>query len=214
VTAGGSGSADARQRYSLVQRHQRMAYRLHRGGFPEGTVFHSYHAYECVLSALIAATGHPVPPAGRTKRQTRKGPVRWYPSPSGGFEDPGSHKARILLFDELADRTKPYCAIHNRLKRFVTFQARLDVLHYDPSTGNVPRLRFSLSDAIALLQMVGEIARAVRPEIPWCRIREPIGGWLPGNMVGLRPTGAASSAPTKPPRWTKKCLATALGRAQ
>ena len=69
------------------------------------------------------------------------------------------------MFDQLADRTKPYFLIHSRLKRFLPFQARLDALYYDPLTGNVPARRFSSGDALALLQMVNEFARGVRREI-------------------------------------------------
>lgn len=162
MSAAPFGARDAREWFHLAQRHLRMGFRLGRDGFPDGAVFHAYHADECVLSALIAATGYPVPPAG----MTRRGHTRWYGSPRGGFPDPGSHKARIILFDEVADRTKPYWTMHGSLKRFLTSLDRLDALYYDPGQNVSPRLTFSATDAADLLDLVGTFARAVRPAIP------------------------------------------------
>lgn len=54
-----------RKWYALALRHLRMASRLLDSGFADGAVFHTYHAYECVLSAFIAANGLPVPPDGK-----------------------------------------------------------------------------------------------------------------------------------------------------
>jgi HEPN domain-containing protein len=42
-----------RKWYGLALRHLRMAARLLDSGFADGAVFHTYHAYECVLSAFV-----------------------------------------------------------------------------------------------------------------------------------------------------------------
>src|SRR5438270_9855049 len=87
-----------RKWYGLALRHLRMASRLLRAGFADGAIFHTYHAYECVLSALIAAHGHPVPPEGWTTITTPSGrTVSLYPSPSGGIPDRSAHRARQLF---------------------------------------------------------------------------------------------------------------------
>ena len=79
-----------RKWFALAQRHRRMAERLLRSGFADGAVFHAYHAYECVVSALIAAHGVPVP---------------------------ASHVGRFALFARLRDATKPYAATQRHLRR-------------------------------------------------------------------------------------------------
>ncbi len=62
-----------RKWYGLTLRHLRMASRLLDSGFPNGAIFHTCHAYECVLSAFIAAHGYPVPPEGWAKLASPKG---------------------------------------------------------------------------------------------------------------------------------------------
>lgn len=44
--------------------------------FADGAIFHTYHAYECVLSAFIAAHNYPVPPEGWTKLTSPSGKSR------------------------------------------------------------------------------------------------------------------------------------------
>ncbi len=107
-----------RKWYYLGLRHLRMAFRLMRSGYADGAVFHAYHGYEWVLSALIAAKGYPVPPEGWTTLRLPTGRVlQAYPSPQGMIPDHNAHKARIVFFDQLADRTESYYRDFNRLSR-------------------------------------------------------------------------------------------------
>src|SRR5712692_9084702 len=80
-----------RKWYGLALRHLRMASRLLDSGFSDGAFFHTYHAYECVLTS----------PKG-TKV------IGHYPSPKGGIQERSAHKARLIFFSELADATKAY----------------------------------------------------------------------------------------------------------
>jgi hypothetical protein len=115
-----------RKWYSLALRHLRMARRLLRSGFADGAAFHGYHCYECLLSALIAAKGYPVPPEGWTRLELPSGRViEAYPSPAGSIQERNAHKARIVFFDELADPGRRYFALHRLLRTFLTYQDRL-----------------------------------------------------------------------------------------
>jgi hypothetical protein len=115
-----------RKWYSLALRHLRMARRLLRSGFADGAAFHGYHCYECLLSALIAAKGYPVPPEGWTRLELPSGRViEAHPSPSGSIQERNAHKARIVFFDELADLGRRYLALHRLLRTFLTYQDRL-----------------------------------------------------------------------------------------
>ena len=159
-------AGEDRKWYGLALRHLRIASRLHRAGFLDGAVFHAYHAYECVLSAFIANSGYPVPPEGWTKLKLPSGKTRWvYPSPSGYITERSAHKARIIFFDELANRTKPYCQTHARLKRFITFDDRLNALYYDASTDTLPYERYQSAIVQGLLLEVHQFAWDVRREI-------------------------------------------------
>ncbi len=110
-------SAEKRKWYELALRHRRMSNHLVRRGFADGAVFHAYHAYECVLSALIAANGYAVPPNGWTTFKPPHGKtIHYYPSPAGGITERPAHGARLLFFDQLADRTKPYYRTHMILR--------------------------------------------------------------------------------------------------
>src|SRR5688500_7841788 len=94
-----AGPSRKRKWYGLALRHLRMASHLLASGFADGAVFHTYHAYECSLNALIAARGYPVPPDGLTRLTLPSGrTIRVYPSPGGGIREQSAHKARILLF--------------------------------------------------------------------------------------------------------------------
>jgi hypothetical protein len=135
-------------------------------GFADGAVFHAYHAYECVLSAMIAAHGFPVPPAGRTRLPGPGGrTIMGYPSPGGGIVDSSGHRARIFLFDELADRARPYFATHGLLSRFLTPEDRMDSLYYDATFDQMPSEKYSHSHASGLLPTVHQFAREVWREI-------------------------------------------------
>ena len=126
-----------RKWYALAQRHRRMAERLFGSGFVDGTVFHAYHAYECALSALIAAHGVPVP---------------------------ASHVGRFALFGRLSDPTKPYALTQPHL-RPLTVQARNRSLYYDEATDRLPTDHFSTAFAEQILSLVHQFCREVWQEI-------------------------------------------------
>jgi hypothetical protein len=156
-----------RKWYYLGLRHLRMSIRLLKSGFADGAVFHAYHAYECLLSAFIAAKGYPVPPEGWTSLRLPSGTtVRAYPSPLGMIQDHNAHKARLVFFDQLADRTAAYYSAHRLLRTFFTYQDRLDALYYDPALDQLPEEQFAASFAAELLPTVWRFAREVRTEIP------------------------------------------------
>ena len=143
-----------------------MALVLLRAGFAEGAVFHAYHAYECILSAFIAAKGYPVPPEGWTKIRSPSGKlIHAYPSPAAPIKDRSAHKARIVFFDHLADRTKPYFATHGRLRRIITLSDRQSALYYDAVVYRLPHEQYNVSFAQGLLPLVYGFARDVRSEI-------------------------------------------------
>jgi hypothetical protein len=143
-----------------------MARQLLRAGFPDGAVFHAYHAYECTVSALIAAHGYAVPPEGWTKLISPTGKtIQAYPSPGGGIPEKSAHKARLVFFHELADRTKPYFATHAVLSRFMTLSDRMDALYYNAHRGQLPHQRYSRAFATGLLPDVLKFAQEVWQEI-------------------------------------------------
>jgi hypothetical protein len=144
-----------------------MATRLLRSGFADGAVFHAYHAYECVLSAFIAANGYPVPPEGWTSLSLPSGKIiKAYPLPGGVIQDRNAHKARIVFFDQLADSTKGYYATHQLLRTFITYQDRLDALYYDPASKRLPHQRYLMPFTSGLLPVVERFAREVRMVLP------------------------------------------------
>lgn len=110
-----------------------MAERLLRSGFPDGGVFHAYHAYECAVSALLAAFGESVP---------------------------ASHRGRFTRYDRIHDPTKPYAMTQRRL-RFLTIQVRNEVLYYDEVRDLRPGDLVNLEDAAAILLLVHRFAREV-----------------------------------------------------
>ena len=155
-----------RKWYGLALRHLRMASRLVDSGFADGAVFHAYHAYECVLSALIAAKGYPVPPDGKTPKVSPKGhKVFGYPSPKGNFLQHGTHKVRQIFFDELADKSKPYQAQHQVLSRFITLDDRMDSLYYDTTRDQLPYEVYNHSFAAGMIPQIHLFAREVWKEI-------------------------------------------------
>jgi HEPN domain-containing protein len=114
-----------------------MAERMLRSGFSDGAVFHGYHAYECAVSALIAASGVPVPT---------------------------SHTGRFTLYDRVQDARQPY-ALTQRRMRFLTARVRNEVLYYDEVEGRRPADRLNLEDAAVVLTLVHRFAREVWAEI-------------------------------------------------
>lgn len=127
MTASATLPDPKRRWYGLAQRHLRMASRLLRAGFPDGAFFHAYHAYERIVCAFIAAQGIPVPPEGATILTTPRG-KKVYLTPRRGLQEPSVHRARLLFFAELADRSKSYARTHAILSRFMTVNNRNDAL--------------------------------------------------------------------------------------
>lgn len=155
-----------RKWYSLALRHLRMASRLLDSGFADGATFHIYHAYECVLSAFIAAHGYPVPPEGWTALTSPTGKIiRAYPSPGGGIQDKSAHKARLMFFIDLADVTKLYYTHHRTLGRYLTLGVRMDALYYDANADRLPHEVYNRSFAFDLLPEVHLFAQKVWKEI-------------------------------------------------
>ncbi len=155
-----------RKWYGLALRHLRMASRLLVAEFADGAVFHTYHAYECVLSAFIAAHNYPVPPGGWTKLTSPSGNIiSAYASPKGGIQVNSAHKARLMFFIELADSTKPYFTHHTFLSRFITLDDRMDSLYYDAIRDRLPYETYDLSFANDLIPVVNSFAREVWKEI-------------------------------------------------
>lgn len=126
-----------RRWYALAQRHRRMAERLRRDGFTDGAVFYAYHAYECAISALIAARGLPVP---------------------------ASHSGRLALFERLRDPTRPYAATQNQLDQ-LSIQTRNASLYYDEGDDAMPTERLDLGFAELVLPIVHRFAREVWADI-------------------------------------------------
>jgi hypothetical protein len=134
--------------------------------FWDGAVFHTYHAYECVLSAMIAASGYPVPPEGITQITLPNGKqAKLYPSPAGHIPEPSAHKARVLFFDQLADQTKPYWAAHSNLKRFLSVSDRMASLYYESRFDWLPQDAYNESYARPVYQTVHQFAVEVWEEI-------------------------------------------------
>lgn len=158
--------AQGRKWFGLVLRHRRIARVLLRAGYADGAVFHAYHAYECVLSAYIAAKGFHVPPEGQTKIRDPSGKwIRVYSPPGEPIRELNAHKARIVFFNQLADHTEPHYAAHQQLSRILTYQDRLTSLYYDAPTDRLPYERYDASFARGLLSAVDQFARDVRSEI-------------------------------------------------
>lgn len=155
-----------RKWYGLALRHLRMAYRLLDSGFPDGAIFHTYHAYECVLSAFIAANGCPVPPVGRIPLVSPTGKkIFVYPSPKGDIPDRGTHKARQMFFAKLADTMKPYYLRHTNLSRYLTLDDRMDSLYYDAIGNRLPHEIYNHSFVVNLIPEVNSFAREVWRDI-------------------------------------------------
>lgn len=166
AAAGSSDPKRKRKWYGLALRHLRMASRLARWGFTDGAIFHAYHSYECVLSSLIAAGGYAVPPEGKAPFTMPSGrTMRAYPSPTGRIEESNAHKARIILFDELADQTKPYYATHQALRRFLPVAARNDALYYDAALDLLPQQRYSAAFVSRVLLAVRRFGHEVWQDI-------------------------------------------------
>lgn len=150
--------------YRLGLRHLRVARCLLGLGFHDAAVFHAYHAYECGLSALIAANGHEVPPSGGKLPGTSSARGVEYTCRGGNVVEPSAHQARIAMFNKLADDTKPYYSVHARLQRYVQ-STRNDSLYLDRNTGSLPHQSFSPSFADQFVARVRAFAKALWPDM-------------------------------------------------
>lgn len=158
---------EARKWYWLGLRHLRMAQSLFRLGMADGAVFHIYHAYECGVSALIAAKGYSVPPSGKTSLTLPSGrTVQGYRSPGTPITEQSTHKARFLLFSQVADQTTQYYQIHARLSRFVRVSDRMDSLYYDAIRDRLPHETYNLAYANSARVEVRNFMKELRRGIP------------------------------------------------
>jgi hypothetical protein len=155
-----------RKWYGLALRHLRMASRLVDSSFIDGAVFHIYHAYECTVSSLIAAKGFAVPPDGKVLLTLSSGKQKkGYASPRGGITENSTHKARLILFNQLADPTKGYTRIHRSLGRFMVLGDRMDALYYDVKKDLLPHERYDRAFAVGAYSLVRQFAREVWKDI-------------------------------------------------
>ena len=120
------------RKYSLEDKWLRLAVRHLRicrslaNKFPDGTTFHAYHAFECAVSAFIAAHGRDVPPLDKKRA-------------SGGTPHPKSdHKRRISIFRKLTQPTDHSNSLFGRMAPYMTSELRNDSLYHDGTTNRFP----------------------------------------------------------------------------
>jgi hypothetical protein len=165
MTAPPSAPHPERKWYGLALRNLRIASRLLRAGFPDAAYFHIYHAFECAVSTVIAAKGYQVPPEGRVKIKVGKKTIRYYPSPSGRIKEDSTHKVKLILFVELADRSSAYYARFGTLKSFLTVPSRNYSLYYDPVADQLPHEKFSHSYVLSVYAEVRKFVKEAGTEI-------------------------------------------------
>lgn len=151
-----------RKWYGLALRNLRISHRLLRMGFPDAAFFHCYHAFECGLSALITAKGFRTPPFGGIRRGGRG---TYYTSPKGGFQENSTHKAKAMLFQEVATHGKPYYSSYSKLTRHLTVRARNDSLYYDELTNVLPVARYAPHDVHLLSKEVQRFLSQLKSEM-------------------------------------------------
>lgn len=135
----------------LAVRHLRMAVKLSEKGLHDGALFHTYHAFECTASAFLAFKGNPVPPEGRMTKRVNGKNIKYYPSASRHITDQSTHKVKVIIFGDLADKTSNYYAQYMSMSRFNN-RLRNATLYYDSSTDKLPSDSFSKIDATDLFQ--------------------------------------------------------------
>ena len=107
----------------LAVRHVRMGRKL-QGKFPDGTTFHAYHAFECAVSAYIAARGRKVPPLDKK---------------SGVPVNPKSdHKRKLVLFRHLTKTSDHSNGLFTLVSRYMTTILRNDTLYHNGQTNQFP----------------------------------------------------------------------------
>jgi hypothetical protein len=81
------------------------------------------------------------------------------------MEEHNAHRARRILFEELADHSKPHYANYLELRAFLKYQDRLDSLYYQPSLNLLPEELYPASLAAELVVAVTRFALSVRGDI-------------------------------------------------
>jgi len=114
-----------------------MAKVLLRTGFADGAMIHTYHAFECAISAVIAVHGESVPP---------------------------NHHHRLSLWSRIRDVSKPYAAMEERLPD-LTMSVRNNALYYDEADGLLPHDRFSSAFVGEQLRLVAGFVFQLRHEL-------------------------------------------------
>lgn len=98
------------QWHDLAERHLAMADMLFQSGYHDGAVFHAYHAFECMLCAIIASTRHYVPPEGKMP-----GGKQYLDGHGRPFPNKGEHDARVRIAQSLIAKNAPYRADYDAL---------------------------------------------------------------------------------------------------
>lgn len=125
--------------YALAQHHLQVAQEQHGLGRFDITVFHAYHAYECLLCAYIASFRWPVPPSGGTRIDEKD----YYQGPVSKPVSKGEHDARAKFVAQLLPSAKPYHDDYVRLDGRRHW--RNECLYIEG--GKLPSIRFPQKDA-------------------------------------------------------------------
>lgn len=92
--------------------------------------------------------------------------IQYYVNPSGKkLEELSTHKVRFILFEDLADHSKPFYIRYATLKRFLTNDARNNALYYDDKTDRWPHEQFTHSYVASLYNEVRGFVREVKGEV-------------------------------------------------
>jgi len=86
-------------------------------------------------------------------------------APRSGRQEPSTHRAKVLFFDELADLTKPYAQLHAHLSRFMTNERRNNALYYDAVRDLLPQQRYNDVDVWVQWRAVRQFCREVWRDI-------------------------------------------------
>jgi HEPN domain-containing protein len=148
----------------LAVRHLRMAVRLSEKGLYDGASFHTYHSFECSASAFLAFKDSSIPPDGRMIKRVGGKKIRYYPSPLGDITDQSTHKVKILIFKDLADKTSSYYAKYMTMSRFSN-NLRNSTLYYNSATRKLPSNLFSKTDASDLFRDAKSFFELISKEI-------------------------------------------------
>lgn len=110
-----AGAADKTIWLNLASRHLQMAGNLKHAGLYDGALFHTYHAFECLIAAGLAARGYD--PAKWPKKYASAGPhvgkLNWFSDEYKGQPVAGS---AAILRVHLCDLTGSSTAHENDLR--------------------------------------------------------------------------------------------------